>query len=171
MNPLSAPMMYVLMGLCVILGGTAIVQTLRLSHEREAHAETKANHAKVLAHLAQLTAEASEAVRSRETRIRGMLDASNTAREQGIANAVENEQKRVAGLLDGTRRLREQWRQCESAAKVSGDAAPGPGPDAAARVRAEAAGRVVRVGDDADNQVRGLQQYARACQALTRDEE
>ena len=142
-------------------------QWRQATNERAAHAETRAKNAETFAHLAELTAKAAQAVRARETSIRGLLDASNTAREQGIANAVESQQVLVAGLRDGTRRLRQQWAGCQAAHRVPGDAAPQSGADGGADLRAESTGRIARAGDDADIQVHGLQAYARACQALT----
>lgn len=171
MNFLTAPVLYALLGVAGIAGVTAGVQTVRLANEQAAHADTKRQAAETLAHLADLTAKAATAVRARETEVRGLLDASNEYREQGIAHAVESQQKLVADLRDGTRRLQQQWAGCRTAAAVPGDAGAEPGADGGADLRAESAGRIARAGDDADVQVRGLQAYARACQALTRDEE
>ena len=165
------PVVYALAGLllaALVWGGW---QWRQATSERSAHAETRAKNAETLAHLAELTAKAAQAVRSRETRIRGMLDASNTAREQGIAHAVESQQNLVADLRAGNQRLRKQWAGCQASPGVPGDAASESGADEAADLRAVDTGNLVRAGDDADLQVAGLQAYARACQALTRDEE
>ena len=66
MNFLTAPVLYALAGLCLLLGVTTGVQTLRLSHERTEHAETKAIHAAVLQDLATKTQLAAEAARALE---------------------------------------------------------------------------------------------------------
>lgn len=142
----------------------AVTPRLQLAAERTAHA-------KVLADLAQKTATAAQAVRTRETEVRDLLDASNQYREQGIADAVESQQALVADLRAGNRRLQQQWAGCPAAASVPGDAETQPSADDAADLRAASAGRIARAGDDADIQVRGLQAYARACASLTRDEE
>jgi hypothetical protein len=168
MNFLTAPVMYVLMGIAAAAGITAGVQTLRLSHEQTAHANTKRQNADTLAHLAELTAQTAVAVSNRERAIRGMLDSSNTAREEGIAHAVEAQQDFVAGVRDGRIKLHDYWTpHCPAAAAVPGGAGDQPATDDDADLRAASAGRIIRAGDDADIQVRGLQAYARACQALT----
>lgn len=171
MNLLTTPILYGLIGVAGLAAVWGGVQTVRLAHEQASHADTKRQTAETLAHLAELTAKAAQAVRSRETRIRGMLDASNTAREQGIAHAVESQQNLVADLRAGNQRLRKQWAGCQATPGVPGDAASESGADEAAELRAVDTGNLVRAGDDADLQVAGLQAYARACQALTRDEE
>ena len=117
--------------------------------------------------LADLTAAAASAVKARNTHIRELLDASNKAREEGIANAIKSQQETVAGLRDGTLRLRKQWAGCQAAAAVSGDRASVKGSDDSANLRAASAGRIIRVGADADIQVRELQAYVRACEAAT----
>ena len=171
MNFLTAPVLYALLAAAGIAGIAAGVQTVRLSNERADHAETKRQTAETLARLAELTAKAATAVRARETEVRDLLDASNAFREQGIADAVESQQVLVADLRAGNRRLRQQWAGCPAADAVPGDSGTESGADGGAELRAESAGRIARAGDDADIQVRGLQAYARACQALTRDEE
>lgn len=123
-------------------------------------------NAAMLAKLADLTQKAAEAVRAREADVRKQFDALNTAREEGIANAVESQQKTVADLRDGNLRLRKQWSGCEAARAVSGVAGSVASDDGGAELRNEAAGRIVRVGADADAQVTYLQGVVRACQAL-----
>ena len=115
--------------------------------------------------LAELTAATKAAVTARNAHVRELLDASNKAREEGIANAIKSQQETVAGLRDGTLRLRREWSACQSAAAVSGDRSGVQGGDDAADLRAAGAGNLVRLGADADVQVRELQDYARACEA------
>ena len=115
--------------------------------------------------LADLTRKTEEAVARRESEIRGLLDSSNKAREEGIAHAVEEQQRIVAGVRDGSLRLREQWRGCQAALAVSGDSSAVGTSDDAADLRATGAGDLIRALDDADVQVAELQRYAVACQA------
>lgn len=176
MNPFPWLKLAKWLGIAAAVAGVVwwavIAPRMELAAERAAHAQTKTENAEKWQRQAELTAKAAQSVRARETEVRGLLDASNEYREQGIAHAVESQQELVAGLRAGTVRLQQQWRQCESAAtRVPGDAEAEPGADGGAALRAESAGRIARAGDDADIQVRGLQAYARACQALTRDEE
>lgn len=117
--------------------------------------------------LADLTAKAAASVQDRNAQVQALLDSSNKAREEGIAHAVEEQQRIVAGVRDGSLRLREQWRGCQAALAVPGDAsAVGTGDDAA-DLRATGAASIIRALDDADVQVAELQRYARACQAVT----
>lgn len=167
MNLLSKPVIYTL---CALLAASLIFggwQCSAKQAERLAHAGTKTRHAEVLRDLADKTAAAAKAVRDRETEIRGLLDSSNTAREEGIANAVKEQQRVVADVRAGTLRLQKQWAGCPASVAGAGDARPVPGTDAGAELRATGAGDLVRAADDADIQVAGLQDYARACQALT----
>lgn len=64
----------------------------------------------------------------------------------------------VADLRAGNVRLRQEWAGCETRL-LSQAVASTVERDAAARLREEAAGRIVRIGRDADDQVR-------ACQAV-----
>ena len=130
--------------------------------------DQKAKDQAVFDRLADLTARTKAAVSNRETEIKGLLDSSNKTREEGIAHAVEEQQRIVAGVRDGSLRLREQWRGCEAALAVSGDAAAVGTSDDAADLRATGAGDLIRALDDADVQVAELQRYALACQAALR---
>lgn len=167
MNLLTTPVMYGLAGVALAAGVFAGVQTLRLAHEKQAHAETKAQNAQVLQGLAEATAKTVTAVRKREAEVGALLADANDAREKDIAHAVENEKRVVTDLRAGNLRLRQQWASCAATARVSGDAAASVIADGQTELWAESAGRIVRAGDDADIQVAGLQAYASACHALT----
>lgn len=171
MKFLTAPVMYGLLAALIAALLFAGIQSYRLNSERTAHAVTKAGHAEVLRKLAEATAKAANAARRREAEVNAILAESENIRQEDVANAIENEKRIVADLRAGNLRLREQWAGCQSRATVPGDAGPIGGVDAGAELRREAAGRVVRVGDDADAHVTGLQAYARACMALTKSEE
>jgi hypothetical protein len=135
---------------------------------RDGVAYQKAKDKAVFDKLADLTARTKTAVTNRETEIKGLLDSSNKAREEGIAHAVEEQQRIVAGVRDGSLRLREQWRGCEAALAVSGDSSAVGTSDDAADLRATGAGDLIRTLDDADVQVAELQRYAVACQRALR---
>jgi hypothetical protein len=168
MNLLTQPIMYGLGALAIAAGLFAGVQTVRLSSEKAAHAQTKTGHAEVLRGLAEMTAKTARAIRTRETDIRGLLDSSNQAREQGISHAVQEQQRIVAGVRDESVRLRKQWQGCRTAsAAVPGNAGASHGIDESAELRATSAGAIVRIGDDGDIWIRSLQAYASACHALT----
>lgn len=67
----------------------------------------------------------------------------------------------AAELRAGTLRLRREWAGCETA-RLSDAAAAAAERDALAGLRAEAAGRIVRIGRDADDQLRACQSVIRA---------
>jgi len=67
----------------------------------------------------------------------------------------------AADLRAGTLRLRREWASCETA-RLSDAAAAAAERDALAGLRAEAAGRIVRIGRDADDQLRACQAVIRA---------
>lgn len=67
----------------------------------------------------------------------------------------------AAELRAGTLRLRREWAGCETA-RLSDAAAAAAERDALAGLRAEAAGRIVRIGRDADDQLRACQAVIRA---------
>lgn len=96
-------------------------------------------------------------------------DARQAEHQQGQALAeigVEHEQDRqsaeavpaavVADLRADRLRLREHWAACETRA-LSEAAAGAVERDEAARLREEAAARIVRIGRDADDQVKACQ--------------
>lgn len=64
----------------------------------------------------------------------------------------------VADLRNGNLKLRKQWAACETS-RLSSSSASAVERDALAASRDEAAGRIVRIGRDADDQIR-------ACQAV-----
>jgi hypothetical protein len=104
--------------------------------------------------------KASEAARKHEQQ-----DAANSARiaeayEKGKRDAETASRAVVAGLRAGTVRLRKQWQGCE-ADRVSGPSAGPAEPDAAADSRAESVGRITRAVNEAEAQIRGLQDVLR----------
>ena len=130
-------------------------------------ADQKAKDKVIFDELARLTSATEEAVARRESQVAGMLESSNKAREEGIAHAVQEQQRIVADVRSGALRLRSQW-ACNSAANANTKTgATEPSIDGGAELRATGAAALIRAFDDADIQVRGLQDYARACQAVT----
>ncbi|WP_017907419.1 hypothetical protein [Xanthomonas sp. SHU 199] len=86
--------------------------------------------------------------------------------EDGRKSAEQHQDTLVADLRAGNVRLRSEWAACMSApAKGQAGSAVGSD-DAATPVPPEALGRVLRVGDDADNQVRWLQSQLMATRKL-----
>ncbi|XTQ92565.1 hypothetical protein ACQR5W_11635 [Xanthomonas sacchari] len=86
--------------------------------------------------------------------------------EDGRKSAEEHQTTLVADLRAGNVRLRSEWAACMSA-PGKGQAGSAVGSDdAATPVPPEALGRVLRVGDDADNQVQWLQTELMATRKL-----
>lgn len=131
-------------------------------------ADQKAKDKAVFDRLADLTSRTKAAVTTREDEIKGLLASSNKAREEGIAHAVEEQQRIVAGVRDGSVRLRREFAGCQAANSVPDHVGAGSVADDAADLRATGAGALIRAFDDADVKIRGLQDYAIACQAAMR---
>lgn len=80
---------------------------------------------------------------------------------EGDKNEIERQASAdLASLRDGTLRLRQQWQGCESG-QAAIDAAAGQ-PDGGAGLRESGAVDLVRIGDECDAQVRGLQAVIRS---------
>lgn len=108
------------------------------------------------ARLKALTEELrlTEQARKSEKRAADAMERISGAYEQGKRDAEAKSVAVVADLRAGNLKLRDHWRGCQRDAEAATSAAVA---DAEARVREEAAGRIVRVGAEADAQVRGLQ--------------
>lgn len=101
----------------------------------------------------------SEAARAKEADAAKRANAVAEQYEKDKQDA-EKSGKRVADdLRAGNLWLRKQWRGCEDRVPEAG---AGSGePDAAADDRAESAGRIVRAAEEADAQIRALQDFIR----------
>lgn len=112
---------------------------------RQAHVETKAAEA-------ARTVEHNQADRLAEI---GAKHEEERAAAPAVADAV------VADLRAGNLRLRREWAGCET--KLLSQAAAGAVErDALAQLREEAAGAAVRIGREADDQLRACQAVVRA---------
>lgn len=86
--------------------------------------------------------------------------------EDGRKSAEIRESVVAADLRAGNLRLRREWSACMSAARKDQAGPAVRSDDGAAAVPPEAFARVLRVGDDADNQVRWLQAELTATREL-----
>lgn len=164
---LTTPVMYTLLGLLLLAGSAATVQTVRLSNartevadERAAHAETKSDHADVLRDLAEQTADVARKVREREAEFLRLSAANDETHRQEKARALASKDRVIADLRSGALQLQDWWR-CEvpahgdsADAAASADSGGAPG---GADLRAAGAGSLVQVGAEADGRVRWLQ--------------
>jgi hypothetical protein len=105
--------------------------------------------------------KASESARAQEQAQAVAVANVGEAYEKGKRDAEAAGKRTAADLRAGNLKLRELWQGCE-ARGVSGAAATSGEPDASADDRADSAGRIVRAADEADAQVRALQDFIRA---------
>lgn len=127
-----------------------------------------ATDANARADAASRRAEASEAelkavskARDQEREAARRANAIAAKYEQDKINAEADAKRIVADLRAGNLRLRQQWEGCKAGGVSATAGSPGQ-PDAAADDRAESAGRIVRAADDADAQIRALQDFIRS---------
>jgi cytoskeletal protein RodZ len=98
---------------------------------------------------------------------------SSAAAANALASKYEKEMndaqtasaRLVADLRAGNQRLHQRWQASIATAELSAAAAAASQPDGRADDRIESAGRAVGAAAQCDAQVRGLQAYARLCNA------
>ncbi len=145
-------------GLVVVAGGLFLWG--RHSGVESQKGETESVQAKYGAYTSKMSAltkqvaEAAERARQ-EYHAKSKEAAKNY--EDGRKSAEEHQNTVVADLRAGNLQLRNGWSACMSAPRKDQARPAVGGDDATPAVQAEAFGRVLRVGDDADNQVRWLQ--------------
>lgn len=151
MNFLTAPVLYALLAVSIGLGVTAGVQTVRLSSERTAHAETKADHAKVMQDIADKTAEAARLAALARDTYNDRVTAEQVKHAKEIDHAFERGRKHAAGIQSGAVSVRTVWRdrECPKAAPGSGSE-PVAGLAAVDPGRAEAIGEILGLGGSFD---------------------
>lgn len=135
------------------------VQTWRLGNAQDAYVEYRDKVVAATAKAAQAAATAREkSLEAREAYLWKSGEAEN-AYQAGRDSAIQSQQTVVADLNADRIRLRGEWSVCMSKRVSAGSAIarPASGSDGPADVSAEAFGRVLRVGSDADNQVQWLQ--------------
>lgn len=135
------------------------VQTWRLSSEQDAYAGYRDKVIAATAKAAQAAATAREkALEAREAYLWKSGEAEN-AYQAGRESAIQYQETVVSDLRSGNLRLRGEWAACMQQRVPAGGATstPSSGSDEDAAVPAEAFGRILRVGSDADNQVQWLQ--------------
>lgn len=135
------------------------VQTWRLGNTQDAYAAYRDKVVAATAKASQAAATAREkALEAREAYLWKSGEAEN-AYQAGRESAINYHNTVVADLRSGNVRLRNEWQSCmRRPVPASGPiASPASGSDGPADVPAEAFGRVLRVGADADNAVRWYQ--------------
>ena len=87
--------------------------------------------------------------------------------EKDKADAEAAADRTIAGLRAGTVQLRQHWQGCVATSRLSAAESAAGFADDAARLRAEGAGALVRLADQCDAQVRGLQAVVMADRGQT----
>lgn len=121
-------------------------------------AEAAANDARVAAESA---AAIGEVLASERASAAKMTDVG-VAHEEDRKDAEQVPAAVVADIADGTLRLRKQWAACETA-RLSEASASAAERDALTELRRKDQGDLVRIGRDADDQIR-------ACQAVVMED-
>lgn len=140
-------------GVALLLLLAAGVQTWRLGNAQDAYAEYRD---KVVASTAKAAAAAAtareKALEAREAYLWKSGEVEN-AYQAGRESAINYQNTVVADLRSGNVRLRGEWAACMSQRVPAGGPTSGSpsGSDEGASVPAEAFGRVLRIGADADN--------------------
>lgn len=130
--------------------------------------QNRATRANVRADAERARAEASQAelqavskARDQEREAAKRANAIAAQYEQDKLNAESAAKRTADDLRAGNLRLRQQWEGCKAGGVPQANRAAGQ-LDAAADDRAESAGRIVRAADDADAQIRALQEFIRS---------
>ena len=130
--------------------------------------QVRATRADVRADAESARAEASEAelqavskARDQEREAAKRANEIAAQYEQDKLNAEAAAKRTADDLRAGNLRLRKQWEGCKAGGVPKANGAAGQ-PDASADDRAEGAGRIVRAADDADAQIRALQDFIRS---------
>ncbi|WP_440984918.1 hypothetical protein ACQHIH_16030 [Xanthomonas sontii] len=154
--------LWAVVAVALFIGGCQHGKSSQEARTAEVQSQFDAYKAK-MAVLTQQVAASAERARQ-EYNAKSAEAARNYA--DGRKSAEEHQTTLVADLRAGNVRLRSEWAACMSAPS-KGQAGPAVrSNDAAAPVPPEALGRVLRVGDDADNQVRWLQSQLMATRKL-----
>ena len=132
---------------CMALAALAGVQTLRLSWEQTAHAQTREDHTEIIAGLANAARIAVEAARTEEQRrvvaLQGVVDEAE--RDLAVARAD------AAAATDAGTRLRQRVAELTAACRrAPGDPAPpdtGPTTDPTAALLADVQRRLDEASD------------------------
>lgn len=105
-------------------------------------------------------AVAKQRAQLREEQDRAAFAVIGATYQEGLINADAKGNAVAAGVRSGAIRLRPQW-TCPAGDRAEA-AGPASGPDERAELRAADSGRLVRIGAQADAQVKGLQELLKA---------
>ena len=144
------------------------VQTWRLGNTQDAYAAYRDKVVAATARAAQAAATAREKAQAAVIEYQSKSAEAERNYAAGRESAIHAQQTIVDDLRNDRIRLRGEWASCMSRRVPAGEtaSATASGSDDEAAVPAEAFGRVLRVGADADNQVQWLQSELTATRDL-----
>lgn len=144
------------------------VQTWRLGNAQDAYADYRDKVVAATAKAAQAAATAREKAQAAVIEYQSKSAEAERNYAAGRESAIHAQQTIVDDLRNDRIRLRGEWAACMSRRVPASEAtsATASGSDGEASVPAEAFGRVLRVGADADNQVQWLQSELTATREL-----
>jgi hypothetical protein len=147
-----------LLGVILALTVAGGVQTFRLAGAERDAEHAKRELAEAIASWDRERVRQLDAAREREKQHADELHAIAAEYEQERANADAEKARVVSDLRTGAVRLRKLWQGCEAAAgSVPGASESAGEPDAFAELRRQGAGDLVRLAEQCDAHVRGLQ--------------
>lgn len=153
----------VLLALLVALG----VQTVRLHKAKADHANTKANHAQVLADLASKTKKVYEAVIAADKAVRKELAKIDETHYKELSNEQAENKRLRAAVRNGTASVRIKGNCIRHTDTMPQTASTSTVGNAKATVDAELSERVFNLRAEviqAEKQIVYLQDYAKLCQ-------
>ena len=128
---------------------------------RAADAVARADAAEQRAQTLEAQLQAVSEARNKEREAAKRANAIAAQYEQDKLNAESAAKRTADDLRAGNLRLRQQWEGCKAGGVPQANGAAGQ-PDAAAEQRIEGASNLVRIGQEADAQVMGLQEFIRS---------
>lgn len=159
-----------------IFAGLALVLSVAFGLAQWRLSSTKLEFSQYREKMVELTADArvktevaAKAAKLAREKYDELHDLAESSFQAGRQSAEQAQASVVADLRSDRIRLRNEWAACMSRpAQDAGTSGAAGGSDGATPVPAEAFGRVLRVGDDADNQVRWLQSELIATRELAK---
>ena len=143
-----------------VLAVTLLIAALFLK-DRATRANVRADAERARAEALQAELQAVSRARDQEREAAKRANAIASQYEQDKLNAEAAAKRTADDLRAGNLRLRQQWEGCKAGGVPQANGAAGQ-PDAAADDRIEGAGNLVRIGAEADAQIKALQQFIRS---------
>lgn len=134
-----------------------VVQQVRVLDARAEAADARRELAQERAARAELWAEFEAESRKQEAEHRRQMGAIAAETQRKLDDAQAAADRTVADLERGNLRLRAHWEGCQATSSLSAAAAIAAGAGDAAELRRAGASNIVRLADQCDAHVRGLQ--------------